>query len=234
MELLQLGAHLRAQRRVEVRERLVEEERLRAPHERAPEGDALPLPARELARLAFEQVRDLETLGRLARRARRSSPAATCAFARGKPRFSRTRHVRVERVALEDHRDVAIAGRALGDVDAVDRGPRRTSDARARREVRAASTCRTPRGRRASTNSPSSISRSMLLTTSAPRPERLRRSRRGRCVAMDGQPFTAPCGQAGHDAPLEERARRARGAASRSPRPPRSRPTARRARRRRG
>jgi hypothetical protein len=35
--------------------------------------------------------------------------------------FFRTAHVRIERVALEDHGDVAAARRELGDVLAVDR-----------------------------------------------------------------------------------------------------------------
>ena len=34
--------------------------------------------------------------------------------------FSRTRHVRVERVALKDHRDVALLRRQIGDVPAAD------------------------------------------------------------------------------------------------------------------
>ena len=56
VELHQLGAHLDAQLRVEVRERLVHEERLRMPHDRAPHRDALALAARELARLAPQQL----------------------------------------------------------------------------------------------------------------------------------------------------------------------------------
>ena len=46
-----LGAHLDAQLRVEVRERLVHQERLRLAHDRAAHRHALPLPARERARL---------------------------------------------------------------------------------------------------------------------------------------------------------------------------------------
>ena len=52
-----LGAHLDAQLRVEVRERLVHQERLRMPHDRAAHRDALALPAGERFGLAAEQLR---------------------------------------------------------------------------------------------------------------------------------------------------------------------------------
>jgi hypothetical protein len=54
LEKLDLGAHLDAELGVEVRQRLVEQEDLRMPDERAADGDALPLAAREVARLAVE------------------------------------------------------------------------------------------------------------------------------------------------------------------------------------
>ena len=60
-----LRPRLRAQLRVEVRERLVHEEDLRLAHERAAERDALALPAGERARLAVEERLDPEQLGRL-------------------------------------------------------------------------------------------------------------------------------------------------------------------------
>ena len=60
-----LRARLHAQRRVEVRERLVHQERRRLAHDRAPERDALALAARELLRLALEQVAHLEDLRRV-------------------------------------------------------------------------------------------------------------------------------------------------------------------------
>ena len=47
-----LGAHLHAELRVEVRERLVHEEDLRLADDRASHGDALPLTAGELVRPA--------------------------------------------------------------------------------------------------------------------------------------------------------------------------------------
>ncbi len=57
MELGDLEAHLHAQRRVEVRQRLVEQEGLGLAHDGAADGDALALAAGELARLAVEIVR---------------------------------------------------------------------------------------------------------------------------------------------------------------------------------
>jgi hypothetical protein len=54
VQLRELGAHRDAQLRVEVRERLVHEERLRLPHDRPAHGDALPLAARQRRGLAVE------------------------------------------------------------------------------------------------------------------------------------------------------------------------------------
>ena len=64
MQALQLHAHLHAQLRIQVGERLVEQEHLRVAHDGAPDGDALALPAGELPRLALEQRLDAEDLGR--------------------------------------------------------------------------------------------------------------------------------------------------------------------------
>ena len=79
MERLELGARLGAQLRVEVRERLVEEEHRRLAHEGARERYPLPLAARELLRAPVEELGAAGELGRrvyparqLARRARRA------------------------------------------------------------------------------------------------------------------------------------------------------------------
>src|SRR5262249_7714439 len=63
VELLELLARSRAQLRVQVGQRLVEEEHRRLAHDRAGEGDALPLAAGQLARLAVEQALDAEQAG---------------------------------------------------------------------------------------------------------------------------------------------------------------------------
>src|SRR5207245_1503548 len=63
VHLLDLGAHEHAQLRVEVGERLVEQEHLGIAHDGAPHGDALALAARELLRLPVEQLADAEDAG---------------------------------------------------------------------------------------------------------------------------------------------------------------------------
>ena len=66
MQLADLDPHLHAQRRIEVGERLVEQERLGLAHDRAADGDALALAAGELARLAVEIIGQVQGRGRLA------------------------------------------------------------------------------------------------------------------------------------------------------------------------
>jgi len=112
-----LGAHLHAQLCVEVRERLVHQEGLRLADDRATHRDALALATRERARLALQEVLDLQD-------SRRALNAFLHLVLRQLPQLEpegevvRDRHVRVERVALEDHRDVAVAGGEVVD-DAV-------------------------------------------------------------------------------------------------------------------
>ncbi len=60
MQTLEVAADLIAKFRVEIRQRLVEQERLRLAHQCATHGDPLSLAARELAGLAVEQLVDLQ------------------------------------------------------------------------------------------------------------------------------------------------------------------------------
>jgi hypothetical protein len=60
LETLDLDAHLHAQLRIEVGERLVEEEHLGLAHDGTAHGDALALAAGELAGLAVEERLDGE------------------------------------------------------------------------------------------------------------------------------------------------------------------------------
>ena len=60
VQLGKLDPHLHAQRRVEVRQRLVEQENLGVAHDGAADGDALALAAGKLAGLAIEQRLELE------------------------------------------------------------------------------------------------------------------------------------------------------------------------------
>src|SRR5438876_32365 len=125
MELLEHRTRLDAQLRVEVRERLVHQEDGGLTRDRSADGDALPLPAGELFRLALEQLADAEHLRGLVHSPLDLRLGHT-------PELQTERdvvvhaHVRVERVVLEDHRDVAVLRRnivhhALADADVAGR-----------------------------------------------------------------------------------------------------------------
>ncbi len=109
-----------AKLRVEVRERLVEQERLRLPHDRAAHRHALALAARELRGLPLEQLGEPEQLGDLGDAA---SDLGLVGTARLQPvaEVLAHGHVWVEGVGLEDHGDVAILRREVGDVALADR-----------------------------------------------------------------------------------------------------------------
>ena len=65
MQLLDFGAHFRAQQRIQIRQRLVEQKQLRLPNDGPAHCDSLPLPAGKRTRLAVEQMIDLENCGSL-------------------------------------------------------------------------------------------------------------------------------------------------------------------------
>ena len=102
-----LGAHLDAQLRVEVRQRLVHQEDARLAHDRPAHRDPLPLAAGEGAGLLLQLAGEAEDL-------RRIGHAALDLALREAPHLEAERHVvvdrhvRIERVVLEDHRDVAL------------------------------------------------------------------------------------------------------------------------------
>ena len=62
VQALELGAHVVAELRIEVGERLVEEEEPRAADDGAPDGEPLLLAAAERCRLAVQRVGDTEQL----------------------------------------------------------------------------------------------------------------------------------------------------------------------------
>jgi hypothetical protein len=107
-----LRAHLHAQLRVEFRERLVHQEHLRLAHDRAAHRDALALAAGQLLRAPVQVRRQPEELGRprdalvhdVLRRVSQTQPEADVVG---------DGEVRVERVVLEDHRDVPLLGRQV-------------------------------------------------------------------------------------------------------------------------
>ena len=115
-----LRAHLHPQLRVEVRQRLVHEERLRVADDRATHRHALSLAAGERAglHLCSESARP---------RMRAASRTRESISSFGRPRILRREahvlrgvHVRVERVVLEDHRDVPVLRRQVVDDLAVE------------------------------------------------------------------------------------------------------------------
>jgi hypothetical protein len=102
--------HLHAELRVQVRERLVEQEHLRVAHDGAAHRDALALAAGELARVALEELGEAQDLGGAA------DPLLDDVLGRlreleGERHVLLHGHVRVERVVLEHHRDVPVLGR---------------------------------------------------------------------------------------------------------------------------
>ncbi len=114
MQLFDLGTHGDAQLSVEVRQRLVEEEDLRVAHNGSAHGDALALAAGELARIASKELGQAENLRRLV-------DAFFDEALLGAPELQREahvvgdRHVRIERVVLEHHGDVALFRRHVVD-----------------------------------------------------------------------------------------------------------------------
>ena len=114
-----LRAGLDAELGVEVRQRLVHEEHLGLTDDGATHGDALTLATREGLRLAGQVVLEVEELGGL----EHAGGALLLADAGDLEREAHVlgdRHVRVQRVVLEHHRDVAVLRRDVGDVAVAD------------------------------------------------------------------------------------------------------------------
>ena len=114
MQLGDLGTHLDAQLRVEVGQRLVEEEDLRVADDGAAEGDALTLAAGQSLRLAVEQLLDAQDLGRLADQLV-DLVLGLLAQLEAERHVVIHGHVRIQRVVLEHHRDVAVLRRDVVD-----------------------------------------------------------------------------------------------------------------------
>jgi hypothetical protein len=115
----ELAAHGDAQLGVEVRQRLVHEVRGGLAHHGASHRDALALAAGELAGLALEEIVEAEDLRDLVH-APGDLLLGRLAHLEAEGEVLPHAHVGVERVVLEHHRDVAGAGRGVGDVLAAD------------------------------------------------------------------------------------------------------------------
>ena len=112
VQLLDLDAHVRPQLGIKRRERLVEEKHRRVAHDRPSQCNPLALASRELMRLAVEELLDPQQRGRIA------NPLVDLAAGhlghlQGKGNIPVDRHVRIERDALKDHRNVALVGRQM-------------------------------------------------------------------------------------------------------------------------
>ena len=125
VEELDLGAHLGAQLGVEIGERLVEQEDLRLAHDGPAHGDALALAARQLRGPAVEKLAQMQDVGRLGH-ARVDFRLRTLGDLERKTQILAHGHVRIKRVGLEHHRDVARARRQVVDDLAADADRRPT------------------------------------------------------------------------------------------------------------
>src|SRR5262245_38357027 len=114
LQLPDLDAHGDAEFRIEVGQRLVEQKGFRLAHDGAAHGDALALAAGELPRLAFEHGGKFKDTRGLAH-ACLYLVLRHAAVAQAIGHVVVDAHVRIERVVLEHHRDVAV-----GRLDLVD------------------------------------------------------------------------------------------------------------------
>ena len=117
---LDLGPHLPAQLGVEIGQRLVEQERLRIAHDGAPHRDALALAAGQFLRLAVEIGLDMQQ-GRGALHPRVDLGLRRAAQFQRKRHVVVDAHMRIERVVLEHHGDVALRGRHAVDALVADK-----------------------------------------------------------------------------------------------------------------
>ena len=153
LDALQLELHLLAELQVECAERLVEQQHLRAVHERARERDALLLPAGQLARLALVEPLEPDDAQQLARPSLQLRPSAPSSCA-GRTRRSRRRSG-AGRAHSSGRPCSPRACRAARPSRAC-RRPRssRRPAPRSRRSSAASSSCRSPTARAARRTSP--------------------------------------------------------------------------------
>ena len=114
VDRLELCAHLEAELRVQVRERFVEQEDDRLANERTTHRHALALTTGELARTAVHEISEAEQAGDVIDAAL-DLRFRGLALAQPEREVLLHRHVRVQRVVLEHHRDVAVLRRHVVD-----------------------------------------------------------------------------------------------------------------------
>ena len=103
----ELGAGLHTKLCVEVRERLIHQEHLGFAHDCAPHGDTLALTTRESLGLTVEIRRQIEDL-RCLLNTLLAVVLGNLLLLERKAHILADRHLRIERVVLENHRNVAI------------------------------------------------------------------------------------------------------------------------------
>ena len=132
LDRLELALHLAAELEVQGAERLVEEQRRGTVDERAGERDALLLAAGELRRAALVEALEPHDPQRLAHALGELS-ALDAAHPRAEGHVLGDRHMREQRVGLEDHVHVAARRRDVGDVLAAQVTPAGLGSLEARR-----------------------------------------------------------------------------------------------------
>ena len=120
MQAAQPLAQLLADLGVERTERLVEQQDARLDRQRAGQRHALALPTRELRGQPVGELREVHELEQLLDPVRRSRPWAL-ADLEPEGDVLGDRHVLEDRVVLEDEADVALLGRQVGGLGALDR-----------------------------------------------------------------------------------------------------------------
>ena len=107
VQLEEFDPRLDAQLGVQIGQRFVEQEYARIPHDGASDRHALPLASGELAGVAFEKVGDGEDVRRPLHAAY-NFLLGSFPHPQAKGHVLVDGHMRVERVVLEHHRDIAI------------------------------------------------------------------------------------------------------------------------------
>ena len=114
MQFLDLRAHLHAQLGIKVGKRFVEQEHIRIAHDGTAHGNTLALAAGKLGRPSFQKGLEAESARRFRDR-RIDLRLGLSGDLERKSHILCNRHMRVERIGLEDHGDVALARRQVVD-----------------------------------------------------------------------------------------------------------------------
>jgi hypothetical protein len=122
VELADLSPRLDAQFGIQIGERLVEQEGLGLTHDRPPHRDPLPLASRELTRLAVKQFLDVQDLGCLPHSPLDLRPGHLAQL-EAEGHVVEDRHMGIQRIRLEHHRDVPVLGREIVDHPIADQDP---------------------------------------------------------------------------------------------------------------